>query len=286
MNYGTLQQNTPEWHAFRSTGIGSSDTPIILGASPWTTPYQLWERRIGIKPPPPENPAMTRGKMLEPTVREMYETTTGVRCPPVVVRNASWPFLIASLDGWNDAGKVVVEIKCPLNGHAFVDGEIPEHYFLQMQHQLLVSGGVRADFVSFNGQEIEVRQVHPCTKTQMKIITAAKVFWKHIQEKTPPEITPRDYVQVDRPELRDAIDCLRALRVTMKNLQDQEQELKDRIIHAMVHDREINYGMRVAKVYRRGNVDYSKIPELKKINLEPYRKAGTCYYRFDEVEKT
>ncbi len=45
-----LIQNTPEWHAFRRKRIGASDAPVIMGISPWKTPYQLWiEKTSGIE---------------------------------------------------------------------------------------------------------------------------------------------------------------------------------------------------------------------------------------------
>jgi len=38
-----LQQNTPEWIAFRVDKLGASDAPIIMESSPWTTPDRDWE---------------------------------------------------------------------------------------------------------------------------------------------------------------------------------------------------------------------------------------------------
>ena len=38
-----ILQNTPEWHAWRMQGLGSSDAPVIMQESPWRTPKQIWE---------------------------------------------------------------------------------------------------------------------------------------------------------------------------------------------------------------------------------------------------
>jgi hypothetical protein len=41
--------------------------------------------------------------------------------------------------------------------------------------------------------------------------------------------------------------------------------------------------LRIQKITRKGNVDYAKIPELKAIDLEKYRKAPSQYYQFKGV---
>ena len=47
-----LVQGSPEWHAHRSQSRNASETPVVLGMSPWMTPFQLWEIRTGRKAGP------------------------------------------------------------------------------------------------------------------------------------------------------------------------------------------------------------------------------------------
>ena len=42
-----LVQGSPDWHAHRATYRNASETPAVLGVSPWVTPYQLWLQRSG-----------------------------------------------------------------------------------------------------------------------------------------------------------------------------------------------------------------------------------------------
>jgi predicted phage-related endonuclease len=42
-----LKQGSAEWLAHRQQYRNASETPAVLGASPWVTPYQLWELRTG-----------------------------------------------------------------------------------------------------------------------------------------------------------------------------------------------------------------------------------------------
>ena len=65
-----LEQNTEEGFEFRKTKIGSSDAPIIMGESPWKTPQQLWEEKMGLKESSYENAAIQRGKQLEAQARK------------------------------------------------------------------------------------------------------------------------------------------------------------------------------------------------------------------------
>jgi hypothetical protein len=43
-----LAQRTPEWHQWRAQGITASESAIILGRSPYKTPWRLWAERTGL----------------------------------------------------------------------------------------------------------------------------------------------------------------------------------------------------------------------------------------------
>ena len=73
-----MQQNTEEWLEFRRDKIGASDAPIIMGKSPWKTPHQLWEEKIGVRTSSYETAAMRRGKDLESEARKHFEQQTGL----------------------------------------------------------------------------------------------------------------------------------------------------------------------------------------------------------------
>ena len=40
-----IEQQSPEWFEWRKTGITASDMPIIMGVSPYKTPWQLWAEK-------------------------------------------------------------------------------------------------------------------------------------------------------------------------------------------------------------------------------------------------
>ena len=79
-----LVQGSPAWHAHRAQYRNASETAIVMGESPWQTPYQLWELRTGRRQPE-VNAAMARGTALEPQARAAYEVLTGHVMQPLVL---------------------------------------------------------------------------------------------------------------------------------------------------------------------------------------------------------
>ena len=125
-----LVQGSPEWHEHRRTHRNASETPIVLGVSPWQTPYQLWQQKLG-RTAPEVTAAMLHGTQLEPAARAAYERQTGLVMQPLVMVDGEYS---ASLDGLTLAGDRIVEIKCPLKGRdstlwkTIAAGRLPEYY--------------------------------------------------------------------------------------------------------------------------------------------------------------
>lgn len=149
-----LPQGSNEWHQHRLHHRNASETAIVMGVSPWMTPFELWELRTDRRTQS-VNAAMHRGTQLEPEARAAYEATTGHVMQPLVLVDGEYS---ASLDGMTLDGKLVVEIKCPFRGqhsklwqHALA-GEIPTHYGWQIQHQLMVSKAEIANFYVYDSE--------------------------------------------------------------------------------------------------------------------------------------
>ena len=147
-----MHQNSDEWLQLRRTKIGASDAPIIMGVSPWKTPFQLFvEKTMGETTP--MNSSMKRGRDLEYKARLEFEKAIGIPVEPQVKFHPEFDWMMASLDGESLDGEIIVEIKCPnKKDHATaMDGRIPEKYFPQMQHQMCVCGLKQAYYFSFDG---------------------------------------------------------------------------------------------------------------------------------------
>lgn len=71
---GNFENNSPEWHELRRTGIGGSDIAAICNASPWTSPFALWAKKTGRIPDdftPSE--AAEWGTRLEAVIIDKFE---------------------------------------------------------------------------------------------------------------------------------------------------------------------------------------------------------------------
>ena len=107
------------------------------------TPYQLWLVKTG-RSETRVTHAMQRGTDLEPLARAAYEDQTGLVMQPLVL-----------------------EIKCPLRGtrsdlwQDVQSGQVPTHYGIQVQHQLMVSGAALAHLWVFDGNQGILHAIEP-----------------------------------------------------------------------------------------------------------------------------
>ena len=158
-----LVQGSAEWHEHRRKYRNASETPVVLGVSPWQTPYQLFQHKLGLVEPE-VTPAMLRGTQLEPAARAAYEQLTGLVMQPLVLLDGEYS---ASLDGLTLGGERILEVKCPVKGRdstlwATVEaGRLPEQYAWQVQHQLMVTRADVADVFVFDGTEGIIFPVAP-----------------------------------------------------------------------------------------------------------------------------
>lgn len=205
-----MEQGSAEWLNWRRSGLGSSDAPVVLGLSPWTTAYQLWLTKCGIEQPNANtNTFVTdRGTRLEPRARAMYEIENGfIDMLPTLVVHEKYPWLRASLDGFNQGLNRVLELKAPgAETHAAAKaGKLPPYYYAQVQQQLLVTGAERADYVSLSmtdegkpneRSEIATVQVFPDVPYCRELLARLQAFWELVQRRVPPELVARDYKSV------------------------------------------------------------------------------------------
>lgn len=194
MKIVNLIQRTPEWHAWRLTGIGASEAPIILGNNPWKTPYQLWEEKTEtVKVQELKNENIQRGIELEPIAREWYEKKVGHKYPDLLAEHSLFPFMKASLDGYRLFKGI--EIKCPTEKthQKIKETGIPTYYLDQLIHQMYVADLEEIDFISFcNGDGHVINLKRDKQKEERHLYKCAE-FWECVVTKKPPPKTEKDY---------------------------------------------------------------------------------------------
>ncbi len=271
---GNLQQQTEEWLNFRKNKIGASDAPIIMGVSPWSTPYQLWEEKIGVKKGKIVTAKMKRGIDNEEAARKRFTEKTGISVSPKVMAHPGYEWMIASLDGIDQEEKNIVEIKCAgREDHLLaMNGQIPDKYYPQLQHQMEVCGLDMAYYFSFDGKDGIYLECQRNSKYIKKMIEMEQEFFRCMQDFVAPKLTDMDYL-IKNDEMWS--ECAKEWLENQKqlnNLEKKDKELREKLVLMCDGRNSCGEGIQVSKVVRKGNIDYSLIPHLKNVNFDSYRK--------------
>lgn len=136
-----LEQNTPQWLEARKKYRTASESPIVLGLSPWTTPKQLASQKF-YNGRNDSTAATQHGHKHEGRARREFQAAYRVKMTPTCVVRGDY---MASLDGWHRQSAQILEIKCPYRRRdsdtwlLAEKREIPDYYWYQVQHQLWVA---------------------------------------------------------------------------------------------------------------------------------------------------
>ena len=282
-----LQQNTSEWHRWRREGIGASDAPVIMGETPFKTPRTLWSIKTGRMPEEPAGPAARRGKELERYARRAYERQTGLQVEPLCLVHQELEWMRASLDGLSFDGATLMEIKCPLSRRdrlSAEQGRVPLQYHAQLQHQLEVSGAERAHYWSFHGSAGFLIEIRADREYAKRLIEAEAEFWQRVQDDSWPELANEELDLSADPDWRHTAIRYREVKLRLESAAFEEHQLRGALLRMATARRTYGCGVEVLKSSRRGAVDYSVVPELHGVNLEPYRKPPVAVTKINFIE--
>jgi putative phage-type endonuclease len=282
-----LHQNTPDWHRWRMEGIGASDAPVIMGETPFKTARTLWSIKTGRRQEDPAGPAARRGRELERFARRAYERQTGLQMEPLCLVHEEFEWMRASLDGLSFDGSTLLEVKCPLSLRdraSAQEGRIPSHYFAQLQHQLEVSGAERAHYWSFHGTNGILIEIHPDGEYAKRLVEEEAAFWQLVKENRWPELADEEMDLSRDLKWRDIAQRYRELRLRLEVAAFEERTLRATLADMATARRTYGCGVEVLKSSRKGAVDYSTVPELRGVNLEPYRKAPVAVMKVNFIE--
>lgn len=203
-----------EWITCRAEGIGGSDAGSVLGLNPYKSNVQLYKEKTGIAKPSDvsDNPAVKFGKEAETHIRALFM----LMHPEYKVNYHEYrmyaqpdtPYLYATLDGElctrNRQGVLEIktaEIKRPEQWKDW-DGKIPEHYYVQVLHQLQATGWEFAVVVAYiryrkgDGWAVAIREYYIERSEVEQDIAYLKSkeikFWRRVLDRQePPLILPR-----------------------------------------------------------------------------------------------
>ena len=268
-----LVQGSEPWLAHRKALRNASETPAVMGISPWVTPYQLWLQKTG-RAEQVVNAAMLRGTSLEPLARHAYEVETGHVMQPLVLQEGDYS---ASLDGMTLAGDLIVEIKCPVRGRdstlwqAVEGGEVPPHYAAQVQHQLMVSGAAQAHLWVYDGQQGLLSVLTPDAALMHRIRDEWDVFMHFLVTDTAPPLTEADTRRRDDADWHQAAAAFLAAKAEAEQADARLESTRAALVALAQHPKEVGAGVAVTRYWKAGAIDYKVVPALQGVDLAAYR---------------
>lgn len=297
-------QGSQSWKRWRSKGLGSSDAAVLLGWSPWRTLPELYAEKRGESQPEfgtHQIKAMERGKRLEPKIRSWYEDLHQAKFTECTAEHPDHPFMRVSYDGLNAELRRIIEIKAP-NAADHLDaknGWVPKKYQPQVQWQLMISGFSLCDYVSYGSDDTyAVVYVTADLVMQAELRERAISLWNGIQQGVCPEF---EYWNHPSEVVRLALDAeiviaeqeVEALVYTAIKIQNEivDAEIRLETVKKALKERLGNHKRAICGEAvlewqeRRGSVDYSKIPELKGVELDPYRKPSVRAFIFKRIKQ-
>ena len=301
-----LEQRTDAWLRWREQGITATESAVILGLSPFKTPWRLWAEKVHRAVP--ENldaiPQVRFGREHEDHVRHLFESAHGIFVAPACAEmDGNDAIFRASFDGLT-IEDVPVEIKCP-GRNTLEDvasrgtgSDAYRLYSVQVQHQIMVSGAAHGWLVFYRPEDESLIEFDIPRDEELiaRIRSEGRAFWEnHVVKRREPAMDPGrdvyfpqgeaaaawagaagDYLALER-EIRDAAKRLADLRESQGRVKDEIARLMGGHLIAEFA------GVRVKRTMRAGAVDYDALLQAKGIpsaEKEAFRKSPSAVLSF------
>lgn len=286
-----LTQGSPEWLAWRSEGIGSSEVSVLLDLNPYCTKWAFWaKRKFSILDDLSSNPLVKDGKKFEPLVRQKLEKHFGKVIEVFCAYNAIFPHRRASFDGVMD-GNIPTEIKVvsdPVWDEVTKVGsksEAYEMYYPQVCYQMGILESDIGYLVFYNRTSNQIRlfkivrdvAVDDFIDEINEVVDA--FFEKSILNNEEPEKDPRrdDYIP-DESEMHDAnelayeffnvVKAEQEAKHVHSQLKEKRDALAQKLSNIAITFKSINlFGVRITKRKRTYRIDYEAFLKDKGIQM-------------------
>lgn len=220
------ENQSPEWHALRASGVGGSELAIITGLSKWESAFTLWAKKTNqISDSFKSSEPMFWGSRLESVIMDEFIT----RNPDLTVWDdcGSWSSALAGED-WclanpdgiyqDESGEYgIIEIKTaayaddwilPAEGVVGSADGVPSYYRTQVQWYLRIFGFKKARVVAlFSGNKYREFDVEANPIQQSVDLVMATEFWNCVKSTTAPDwdgsASTYETVRVMHPDIDD-----------------------------------------------------------------------------------
>ena len=193
-------ENREQWLDARRSMIGASDAMALLGQGyAGQSPGTVFLSKTGYETnnlDPAQQRRMSMGQFIEDFLRKLFLRETGVECLDTgdytIFRSQEYEFLGATLDGLaqSDDGWVPVELKNvgAHNASKWKSGEPPKNFWIQVQHQLMVTGSHFGYLLGFiGGQDSVLYKIEADPMFHDLMLDQLHKFWQHVVDKRTPD---------------------------------------------------------------------------------------------------
>jgi putative phage-type endonuclease len=287
-----MEQRSPEWFSARRGKLTGSNVGAALGVNPWKTPDDLIRSMVRKYHGEPSdfngNVATEYGQLHEPLAQMDYQSRTGnfvEECGFFVHPEHDW--LGASPDGLiGDDG--LIEIKCPFGLRnktgadlVFKTAEEQPHYYAQMQIEMACTGRSWCDFFQWAKNRTRIERVDFDPDWFNDALPTLRAFYdRYLSELDNPAHLEEKEVEINTLGVKSLIDEYDQVCAAIDDATARKKEIMAELVKAAKERNAVMFGRKLTKVERKGSVQYGKIPELKGLDLEPYRSKPSEYWRF------
>ncbi|GAB6035411.1 lambda-exonuclease family protein [Galenea microaerophila] len=279
-------QGTEEWLEVRKNYFTASEAPAMMGVSKYMTREKLLKaKKFGDEEVSSYTKKLfEKGHAAEETARPIAEQIIGETLYPITgTKEVDGLKLLASFDGINLTADTIWEHKLFNQELAeqIKNGEIHPQYKIQIAHQFLVSGAKKCLFMASDGtkENIAYAWLEADELMTEDVVNSLINGWKKFQKdleayEMPKEVPAESWLEEKFTIWQQLKSQKEAIEEQLKTI---EQEMKN---YAQSHHAECVKGQnfKISLVRRKGAIDYKKIPILKDIDLEKYRKKDSEFY--------
>lgn len=286
-----MEQKSKEWFDARRGKLTGSNVGAALGLNPWKTPDDLIRQMVreyhGAEPEFTGNAATEYGNLHEPLAVMEYMGKTGLHPEETGFHvHPEYDWLGASPDALiEDDG--ILEVKCPFGLRnkkgedlVFKTAEEQPHYYAQIQVEMACTGREKAHFYQWtkHGDSLEVVPFN-LQWWEENLFKLREFYEWYLSEIDNPIHLEEKQKEINTFLTQKLIQEWDTLSATIDDAEARKKEIMAELVKIAKGRDAVLWGRKLTKVERKGNIQYTKIPELKGLDLEQYRGKPSEYWR-------
>lgn len=303
---------TPEVWAERRKGIGASEVPALLEASPWQSPMDVWLAKQPDYQPGEDTEAQKNGHRMEPVILSVFSQLSGLRVRPnreMVRDRHTGSRLFCTPDGYVKSKRLVQAkyVGPSMAQHWSSQDEswetaVPEYVIAQVQAECAATGAVGVFVATCIASIGGLTWPYWYVPADLEFGNQIREFvtdWyeRHVVKNEPVSGTVADHANVSRWRIRTAaetplvertpeIDDIAARLLKAKaarSILNKEVEAAENLLYAALSGAGGVNGL-VAVTKRKGSVSYKKAVEAlcPGADLEPYRGESSPMLKWNK----